>query len=464
MSQENPAALVPQKREHWASHLGFILASAGSAVGLGNIWRFPYITGENGGGAFVLVYLACVCVVGIPVMVCEFAMGRKTEKDPVGAFSALSGGSPLWKSVGFMGVIAAFVILSYYSVVAGWTLAYILKAAAGQFAQFADPDSAWRNFLAFAAHPFWPIAFHGLFVALCIWIVHSGVRDGIENWCDKLMPALFLILAVIIVRSLTLPGAGKGVSFFLQPDFAKLTPQAFLIALGHAFFSLSVGMGAMITYGSYVDKSENLWKSTLIVAGLDTGTAFLAGLAIFPAVFAMGFDPAAGPGLVFKVLPAVFSKMPGGSVLWGSLFFILLAIAALTSGVSLLEVVTAYFVDEKGAPRHKVTLWSGLIIFLVGIPCALSFGMLGGFTVFGRTVFDNLDYLASNMLLPVGGFLICVFVGWKWGIRAAFDEIAVGSHEFEDSLHQKTLKVLIRYVTPVCVLLVLLFSIGILKF
>ncbi len=454
-----------EKREHWKSHMGFVLAAAGSAIGLGNIWRFPYIAGENGGAAFVLLYLICIVLVGLPVMLCEFVVGRSTEKDPVGAYSDLSRRNVFWRLVGFMGVASGFLILSYYSVVGGWTLAYILEGATGRFSQLSSPDLAWGNFLKFTGHPYWPIVFHGFFIALCVGTVHSGVRKGIERWCDILMPALFVLLLILIVRAVTLPGARAGVAFLLKPDFSKITTQAFLVALGHAFFSLSLGMGAMITYGSYVEKKENLWKATAWVAGLDTMVALLAGLAIFPAVFAIGFDPAVGPGLIFKVLPAVFARMPGGAYLWGTLFFVLLAIAALTSGFSLLEVVTAYFVDEKGYPRHKVSIIAGIAIFLLGIPCALSFGPMQDVKFFNRTVFDSLDFLTSNILLPLGGLLICIFAGWVWGVKPALEEANAGAEGMRcKAVLGAAWKFLVRYVSPVAVVLVFLFSLGLISF
>jgi NSS family neurotransmitter:Na+ symporter len=449
------------RREHWATHLGFIMAAAGSAIGLGNIWKFPYITGENGGGAFVLVYLLCIAVIGVPVMLAEFAIGRHTQRNPVGAFARLSGDNPLWKLVGFMGVLSGFLIMSFYSVVGGWTLAYILKGMSGEFAQYGSPDVAWQNFLSFTGDPLAPVVFSAVFIAFCAYAVYSGVRKGIERWCDVLMPALFIIIVAIMLRGLTLPGAIDGVKFFLKPDFSALTPKAFLIALGHAFFSLSLGMGAMITYGSYVDRQENLWKSAVLVSGLDTGISILAGLAIFPAVFAFGFDPAAGPGLVFKVLPAVFAKMPGGAFLWGTAFFVLLAIAALTSGMSLLEVVTAYFVDEKGYRRHVVAIGASLAIFLLSIPCALSFGLLSDVQFFGKTVFDVLDYLASNMFLPLGGLLICLFTAWRWGTEEALKEINAGSVGFSRVWWGRAWGLLVKFVSPVAVVLVLLYSLGV---
>jgi len=451
------------KRENWKSHMGFILAAAGSTIGLGNIWKFPYITGENGGGAFVLLYLACVVLVGLPVMLCEFVLGRKTERNPVGAYAAASGGNPFWKSVGFMGVVSGFLILSFYSVVGGWTLAYVLKGLSGEFIQYGNPDVAWEKFLSFIQHPTRPIYFHGIFISLCVAIVYSGVRKGIERWCGILMKALFVLLIIIVVRSITLPGAKEGIIFFLRPDFSKITPQIFLVALGQAFFSLSLGMGAMITYGSYVSKSVNLWRSSLIVVFLDTTIALLAGFAIFPAVFSFGFDPAAGPGLIFRVLPAVFSQMPGGAYIWGSLFFLLLAIAALTSGVSLLEVITAYFIDQKGFQRHKVSIISGVVIFLLGVPCALSFGTAGQFQIFGFSIFDGLDKLTSNILLPLGGLCICLFVGWVWGIEHALHEIGSGASKFARGIKGQVWIFLVRYVAPIAVALVFLSSIGVIQ-
>lgn len=453
-----------EKREHWKSQIGFILASAGSAIGLGSIWRFPYITGEYGGGAFVIVYLVCIVLIGIPVMLCEFALGRRTQRDPVGAYAALSGNNRFWKLVGFMGVASGFIILAYYSVVGGWTIAYTLKSLTGQIAQFTTPDSAWQEFLSFTAHPLWPLFFHAVFMVLCVAVVYGGVRKGIERVNDVLMPALFVILIAMIIRALTLPGAGAGVEFFLKPDFSKLTAKAWLIAIGHGFFTLSLGMGAMITYGSYVDRKTDLWSATLWIIFLDTAVSMMAGLAIFPVVFAMGADPAGGPGLIFKVLPAVFNKMPGGTYLWSTLFFFLLVIAALASGLSLLEVVTAHLVD-KGYDRKKTAVWAGFLIFLLGIPCSLSFGVLSEYKIFGRNFFDTLDYFAANILLPLGGLLVCVFVGWVWGSSHSFHEIASGSEEVHEHKHKwlKCWSFFVRYLTPLAMAVVFIVSAGVMK-
>ena len=307
-------------RGSWGSRFGFIIAAAGSAIGLGNIWKFPYITGQNGGGAFVLVYLVCIALIGLPIMLAEFAIGRKTHKDPVGAYKDIHPRG-YWSLVGGMGVVAGFMILSFYSVVAGWTLAYIVKSISMTVTQFESASDAGKYFGQFAANPFETLFYHTIFMILCMAIVIKGVRSGIEKWCGILMPTLFIILLLLVIRSLTLTGAWEGVVFYLKPDFSKLTAQGVLVALGHAFFSLSLGMGTMITYGSYLSKKENLASSALFVGLLDTMIALLAGLMIFPAVFAMGLEPSAGPGLVFHVLPAVFSKMPFGNIVSIAFFY-----------------------------------------------------------------------------------------------------------------------------------------------
>lgn len=395
-------------REHWGSRLGFVLAAAGSAVGLGNIWKFPYMTGQNGGGAFLIMYLALVFTIGISVMLAEFAIGRAAQKDPVGAFATLKGKA--WPLVGFLGVGAGFIILSFYSVVAGWTIAYIIKMASG--ALVGDADALGAVFGGFISDPVEPIIYHALFMGLTVAVVLGGVSGGIERACKILMPMLFVLLIVLIVRVVTLPGASEGLAFFLTPDFSKVTADTVNGALSQAFFSLSIGMGAMITYGSYLTKGENLGKSALWVSSLDSLVAVLAGLLILPAVFAFNFDPAAGPGLTFITLPAIFSQMPGG-VFFGILFFLLLTVAALTSAVSLLQPIIAYFEDEKGWNPKVAAIVFGVIIFALGVPSSLSLGIWSDFHIIGEKGFlDSMDYIASNIMLPVGGILISIFVGW----------------------------------------------------
>jgi NSS family neurotransmitter:Na+ symporter len=441
------------EREHWGSKVGFILAAAGSAIGLGNIWKFPYITGENGGGAFVLVYLVCVVMIGIPIMLAEFIIGRKSQKDPVGAYKAIRPDS-LWFLVGGMGVLAGFLILSYYSVVGGWTIGYFVESVRGVFYDLSGPGQIGDHFATFAADPLKAIGYHALFIGLCMLIVIKGVKVGIERWSRILMPLLFIILLLLIVRGVTLPGSEAGLEFFLKPDFSKLGPESVLIALGHAFFTLSLGMGAMITYGSYLSSDDNLPRSAFIVSLLDTVIALMAGIAIFTAVFAMGQQPDKGPGLVFVLLPAVFVEMPGGAF-FGPLFFFLLGIAALTSGISLLEVVTAYFVDEKGYSRHRAVLCFGTVIFLLGVPSALSMGPLKDLTIIRWDFFDFVDHLSSNYLLPLGGLLISVFIGCAWGTREAVAEARRGNPGFPWA---KMWKILIKYVCPFIVGQILLFE------
>ncbi len=428
------AKMVPKRlREHWGSRFGFILAATGSAIGLGNIWKFPYITGEHGGAAFVVVYLICIIVIGLPVMMAELTVGRTAQRNPVGAYRVIKPGTP-WFLVGAMGVLAGFVILSYYSVVAGWVMAYVFKSISGTVTSFTAAEGgatvAKAHFQDFAAHPWLSIFWHFIFMGACTFIVYHGVKGGIETASKILMPILIGILLVLVVWSLTLPGAAAGVKFYLVPKittvqwgplsfpfFKGLTGSAVLIALGHAFFSLSLGMGAMLTYGSYLKKDADLSFSTMTIALMDTVIALLAGLALLPAVFAMGLAPDGGPGLLFHTLPAVFSSMPGG-VVFAILFFVLVSIAAVTSGISLLEVVTAFFMGEVGWRRRRVVPVMGAIIFLIGVPSALSFGVLDRLRFFGLNFFDVMDYLSANFFLPLGGLLIALFVGWGWGPKA----------------------------------------------
>jgi len=401
------------KREHWASRAGFIMAAAGSAVGLGNVWKFPYMAGENGGGAFVIVYLPIVFSIGISVLLAELIIGRAAQKNPVGAFRMLGGGA--WPFVGFMGILAAFLILSFYGVVAGWTVAFAVKMAKGAFtAPEADPAVIFGTFI---GAPVPPLLYAAAFMAVAVAVVLGGIGHGIERANLVLMPMLFVILVALVVRAVTLPGALDGLMFFVRPDFSKVTAATVTAALGQAFFSLSVGLGAMITYGSYLDRKQNIGRSATSVAGLDTLAALLAGLVIFPTVFAVGVDPGTGPGLAFVTLPSVFSQMPGGQV-FGTLFFVLLAIAALTSAVSLLEPVVAFFMDQYGIRRSRIAAATGVAAFIMGIPSSLSMGIWSDFTLFGMGFLDLVAFVASSAMLPIGGLLIALFVGWVMGPRA----------------------------------------------
>ena len=441
-------------REQWGSKLAFVFAAAGSAVGLGNIWKFPYVTGQYGGGAFVLVYLVMVLMIGVPVMIAEFSLGRASGKNPIGAYGFVN---PKWKFAGFLNVVAPFLILSYYSVVAGWTIAYMVRSLSGSLAKIA-PEQMGDVFVGFIGSAGEPVLWHGVMMLLTIGIVISGVKGGIERSVKILMPALFVILLILVARSITLDGAAEGLGFYLRPDFSKLSGEAVLVALGQAFFSLSLGMGAMITYGSYLAKKENIPSAAVSVSLIDTLVALLAGAAIFPAVFAFGFEPGQGPGLVFVTLPAVFAAMPLGNI-FGALFFLLLAIAALTSTISLLEVVVAYFVDEKKADRKKAALVIGILVFLLGVPASLSQGLLSEMTIFGKNFFDFLDYITSNIMLPIGGFLITIFAGWVWGIDNALKQITnEGTLPFALA---GIWSFIIRYIAPIAIVIVFLRSLGI---
>lgn len=444
---------MDREREIWGSRVTFILAAAGSAIGLGNVWRFPYLTGQNGGAAFVLIYLGCVLFIGIPVMMAEVGLGRFTRRNPVGAFEGVAPNSP-WRHVGMLGVITGFAILSYYSVVAGWTIGYTLKAATGTFATLTDPGQTRKLFTAFVGDAWTVLIFHALFMALTVLVVIGGVQRGIGFWSFVLMPLLFVMLLLLVLRSLTLEGAGKGVTFYLKPDFSRVTAATFLTAIGQVFFSLSLGMGAMITYGSYLSEGEDVVATTATVSVADTLAALLAGLAIFPALFTMeGVEPTAGPGLAFVVLPAIFHRIPFGT-LFGTIFFLLLVVAALTSSISLLEVCVAYLMDEKGWSRRGTCSFVGMISFLLGIPSALSTGAsasLSRLPLLQMGFLDLMDMAFGNLALTVGGLLLCLFVGWRWG------EVLTGTLKGSryGSLAQPWLWT-IRYLCPVAIGAILL--------
>ena len=440
-------------RGQWGSNLGFVLAAAGSAIGLGNIWRFPYVAGENGGAAFVIIYLACILLICLPYLFAELIVGRHSNRNPVGAIKAIAPNTPWWL-VGGLGVLTGVFILSYYGVIAGWVFGYVFKG-------FVAHD---LEFTAFIADPVLVIPLFALFILFTVFVVLGGVEKGIERAAKILMPVLLVLMFVVIVRGLTLPGAGAGLEFYLKPDFSKVDGPVILAALGQAFFSLSLGMGAMITYGSYLPKTSNLRTAGGSVAAFDTGIALMAGLMIFPAVFATGADPAGGPALVFITLPQVFDAMPAGQVI-GLIFFLLLSVAALTSTVSLLEVVVSYVVDEKKWSRRKSVWTVATITFLIGLPSALSQGAvpaLGGedFSVFGKTDFLSLmDFLWGNISLALGALLLCVFVGWVWGKRGAAAELSEGSGITQGSIDFWW--IFIRFICPIVIFIVLLNIFGV---
>ena len=448
-----------QQREHWGSRIGFILAAAGSAVGLGNIWRFPYMTGENGGAAFVIVYLGCVFFIGLPLLINELALGRASGKNVVGAFRETHHPKTPFVLIGFFCIAACFLVLTYYSVIAGWTIGYAISSLANIQPKFEQ----------FAANPWIVIPLFGLFMLMTIVIVARGIHEGIERWAEILMPLLLIMICVVIVRSLTLEGAFAGVEYYMKPNFSKIHSQVVPKALGQAFFSLSVGWGLMITYGSYMEKNDNIVSDATWVVIADTLVAILGGFMVFPAVFAFGMHPDQGTALTFKTLPAVFAKMPAGW-LFGCIFFLLLTIAALTSTISMLEVPVSYLIDEKRT-RRKVAAWIvGILAFLFGIPSALSTGAVDAFTrlsLFGHTgVIAVLDYLIGTLLIILIALLCSIYVGWVWGPKNAVKEICSGCPRFTEPLIGPLSLAdiwvfMIRFVCPLFIILVLLDAVGI---
>ena len=450
-------------REHWGSKFGFVLAASGSAIGLGNIWKFPYIAGENGGAAFIFVYLICIAIVGLPVVIAEILMGRTTQRNPVGAFRALSG-SKFWTAIGGLGVLAGFIILSFYTVIAGWSLGYMIEALQGTFSTLGTAEQASNHFNSLVGDPTWMIGFYSIFFVFTMAVVILGVKEGIEKGSKIMMPILFIILIILMIKGISLKGSEAGLTFLLKPDWSKITGQSVLIALGHAFFTLSLGMGALMTYGSYLNKKTNIPNAAVQIVFLDTLIALMAGVAIFTAVFATGQDPAGGPGLIFNTLTVVFGSMTGGYY-FGLLFFVLLTVAALTSAMSLLEVVVAYFVDERSWGRSQAVMLFGSLVFLFGLPSALSFNLLADFTYNGKTFFDIVDFIASNVLLPFGGLLIAIFVGWIWGFDKALIELKHGAENVFKNRKWlvTTFKVFLKFISPVMIFIVFLHSVGLLE-
>ncbi|MDD2586959.1 MAG: sodium-dependent transporter [Syntrophomonadaceae bacterium] len=445
---------IEPARDQWVTRMGFILATVGSAVGLGNLWRFPYVAGQNGGGAFLFVYLLMVILLGCTVTLAELTLGRHTQLNALGAYRKLR---KKWAWVGGMGIFAALIIMFYYSVVGGWVLKFVVAACTGQFTSN-DPAVCGQFFANFASSAVEPIIYTAIFLLATAMIVYRGVSSGIEKASKVLMPLLFLFIVVLVIRSVTLPGASTGLAYFLVPDFSAINGKTILTAMGQVFYSLSLGMGIMVTYGSYLDKQSNMVKSSIIVPMLDTLAAVLAGLAILPAVFVFGFSPDSGPGLMFSTLPAVFSQMPLGQI-FAILFFVLVFFAALTSTISLLEVVVTYLIDEKKFSRRKSAILATTVIFIFTIPASLSMGPWADIHFLpGMGFFSAVDYLSSNILLPIAGFLLCIFIGWVWGVDKAIYEITnEGSLEFKLA---PVWAFLIKYVAPIAILLIFINALG----
>lgn len=439
-----------ESRAKWGTKLGFILAASGSAVGLGNIWKFPYITGHYGGGAFVLVYLACILIVGLPIMIAELMIGHKSQKSSIGGFKALHK-SKFWAIAGSIAVVAAFLILSFYSIVAGWSMAYILKAFEGFKGSSEEIAGQFKNL---KEDPLLSIMWHTVFMGLSIGIVIKGIKKGIEKWSKILMPGLVLILLGLSIYGIFFTSGGiKAIGFLFKPDFSKLTSEGVLSALGHAFFTLSLGMGAMITYGSYLRKDINIPKAAITISILDTLIALFAGIAIFSIVFEYGGEVASGPGLIFETLPVLFKKI---GVFVSVPFFLLLTFAALTSAISLLEVVVSYFIDEKKWSRTKATLLIGGLIYSIGILSAVDKWKLS-FMGKNQSFFDIFDFITTNYMLPIAGLLTSIFVAWIISEKIRKEEFDVANK----SKFYLPWKYIIRYITPIAVMIIILHGFGV---
>ncbi len=445
------------KHEQWTSKLGFILAAAGSAIGLGAIWKFPYMAGTNGGGIFLIFFLLMTIFIGAPILLAEFIIGRNTQKDAVMSYKHLAPKSA-WPLLGYGGVIASFLILSFYSVVGGWILSYLARSFTGSLSGLTQAEYG-ATFESIISSPYEAVAVQFLFMLLTIWVVQGGVQQGIEKASKYMMPALFVLFIILVIRSLTLEGAMEGVEFFLKPDWSAVTGETILLALGQSFFALSVGLSVMVTYASYLSKGESLAKSAFSVVGLNIFISLLAGLVIFPAVFALGFEPEAGPGLVFVVLPAVFEQLAFGG-LFLTIFLVLLLFATLTSAFSILEIIVAVLAKGNQEKRKKYSWIAGLLVFAAGIPNALSFGVLSEVKFFGKTFFDLADFLTSNIALPLGAFFIAIFVGYALPRKMVRQELETGTGK--NPLLFNIWYFSIRYIVPVGIGIVFLQSIGIL--
>ena len=449
-------------RESFSSGMAIFFATLSSGVGLGNIWKFPYLVGSNGGGAFLVVYICCILLVGLPIMISEFYIGRKTKKNIVGAIKTIKGESK-WQHMGTIGIVTAYLILFFYSSVGGWVYSYVFKALKGDFKNINGDivNVAFKNTI---VGPIEPILWQVLVIIVVSTIIYLGVGEGIEKFTKTLMPLLFVLIIICDIRALTLPGASKGLEFLFKPDFSLLTKDAFLVALGLSFFKLSLGVGTMVTYSSYFREDNNMIGTSLKVALSDTLVSILAGVAIFPAVFSFGLKPEAGPGLLFLTIPLVFSKIPFGQIMLVA-FFVLSSIAATTAMMSMLEVLIAYYTEEKSMSRKKAVIINALIIIGIGIFATLSAdseSLFAGITIFGKGIFDIFDYLSSNILMPIGGFLIVILVGYHSKRQSIIDELS-NKGELNNIKLIKLYYFVIRYISPIFLLLIFFYSIGIIN-
>lgn len=438
----------------WASRWVFIMAATGSAVGLGNIWKFPYIAGQNGGGAFVLVYLLFILAVGVPIMMAEVLVGRRGRQSPINSMREVAmeaGHAPNWSVVGWVGALAGFLIFSFYSVVAGWVLAYVAAMGNGEFLDIGS-EQAGKVFSRLLADPQALLIWHSVFVVLVMTVLMGGVNKGLERATKIMMPALFVLLLLLLGYSMTSGSFGEGLEFLFHFDPSELSWDAVLVALGHSFFTLSLGMGSIMAYGSYMPKNASIGGTVLTIAALDTIVALVAGMAIFPIVFANSLDPGAGPGLMFITLPVAFGHMPGGQV-FGFLFFVLVALAAWTSAISLMEPGVAWMVERFGLKRGPVCIMLGMVVWLLGIAALSSFNFGSDIALFGMNIFDFLDFITANVFLPLGGLFVAVFTGWILNKKITGNELAIAN-----PLYYLAWSVMIRYIAPIAVAAIFIFN------
>jgi len=449
-------------RETWRSPVGFMLAAAGSAVGLANIWRFPYIVGNNGGGVFVVLYLFCLLIIGVPVFIAEILIGRETQKSPSGAFKMLGKGA-VWPFLGKVTIFTGFVVSSFYSAVAGWILGYLVEAIKGNITIFTSGEQAATHYQHLVSQPLWTLGYHLVFAGACTAILVYGVKNGIERCSKVMMPMLFVLLIILVIRGITLPNAGQGLQFLLTPDWSKATPTVILTALGQAFFTLSLGQGTMVTYGCYLRRDDNIIANCAPVVLMDTLVSLFAAIAVMTIVFSAGLAPTSGPSLLFQTLPLIFSKMIGGFVFAG-IFFLLVTLAAITSEISAMEPVIAYLVVEKKWSRRAATLLCGSGVFIVGIPSALSFGVMQDWTLGGATFFDWVSSFCTNLMIPLGGFFAVVLVGWVWGTSNAIKGLRKGAAQLfaRGPWLDKYFSFCFKYAAPILIIFVFLHKIGIL--
>ncbi|KMK94377.1 sodium-dependent transporter [Rossellomorea marisflavi] len=443
------------QREQWSSKLGFILAAAGSAIGLGAIWKFPYIAGQNGGGAFFLIFILFTLFLGLPLLLAEFSIGRTAQSNAIDSYKKIAPGTQ-WHWIGVLGMVASFILLSFYSVVGGWIVIYLFKAITGQLNGLTS-DQYGEVFGSTIADPWVSVIVQLIFILMTIVVVAKGVQQGIERASKIMMPALFVLFIVLVLRAVTLDGAGEGVRFLLLPDFSKVTPRTILEAMGQSFFTLSVGVSVMLTYSSYLPKNQSLPRSAVSIVIMNIFIVLLAGLAIFPAVFAFGLEPNAGPVLLFNVLPTIFNQLPFG-MLFFIAFLILFLFAALTSAFSMLEIIVSVIAKNDPTKRTKWAWIIGIAIFIFGIPSALSYGVLSDITLFDKIIFDLADFAVSNVLLPLGCLLISIFVPLKMKKTALYEELKSGS-----SMKKGIFEVwffLIRFVAPLFIIVVMLNMLG----